>query len=253
MLQIGERRFDAQLVIFDKDGTLIAFDAMWHTWYAAFLAHIAAQTPLTLELKLGLAATLGYEIDDGFWDPEGPLTLASTSEVGLLVASQIYRYTARNWDESLAIVARAEQKARESLLIGDLVQPIGDVCGLLTGLKQRGLFLAIATTDARAPTELALFRLGITTLVDTSICGDDGIPLKPAPDMALEICRRLNILPDRTMMVGDTTSDLQMARRAGLGLAIGVTSGANSAEALDPFADCVVPDIHAIQVIAEAP
>jgi HAD superfamily hydrolase (TIGR01509 family) len=249
MLRIAERLFDAQLVIFDKDGTLIAFDAMWHSWYAAFLAHIAKQAPFTREFRLGLAATLGYEPDDESWDPEGPLTLASTSEVGLLVASQVYRYLGKTWDESLTMVARAQEQARALLLTDDLVEPVGDVRAAVTRLKEGGLLVALATADTRQPAEAALAKLGIASLLDATICGDDGVALKPAPDMALEICRRLGIDPSQVVMVGDTVADMQMARRAGLGLAVGVTSGANKAEILAPYADCVVSDIHAIEVV----
>lgn len=249
MLRIGERLFDARLVIFDKDGTLIAFDAMWHAWYDAFLARLTDQAPFTLEFKLGLAATLGYEPDDQVWDPAGPLTLASTSEVGLLTASQVYRYLGKGWDEALAMVARAQEQARALLLTDALVEPVGDVRATVTRLKESGLLVALATADTRQPAEAALAKLGIAGLLDATVCGDDGVPLKPAPDMALELCRRLGVAPQEAIMVGDTISDLQMARRAGLGLAVGVTSGANSAAILAPFADCIIADIHAIEIV----
>jgi len=252
MLRIGEHTFTGKLLIFDKDGTLMAFDALWHAWFEAFLAEIARQVPFTLEFRVGLAATLGYEPDDGMWDPEGPLTMASTLEVGLLTAGQIYRYLGKTWDEALALVSQAEEVARESILGRDLIQPLGDVAGLFRRLKAQGVLLAIATTDTRASAEASLERLGVAHFVDALVCGDDGVPLKPAPDMALEVCRRLQVPPQEAAMIGDTVADLQMARRAGLGLVVGVTSGAHSAEILAPYADEILPDIHAIEPLAVA-
>jgi len=50
-------------------------------------------------------------------------------------------------------------------------------------------------------------------------------------------------------MVGDSITDMSMARRAGVAYAVGVTSGALSAEMLALHADLVIPNVHAIQVV----
>jgi phosphoglycolate phosphatase len=54
---------------------------------------------------------------------------------------------------------------------------------------------------------------------------------KPHPAMLLEIMEELDVLPERTLMVGDTTHDLQMAINAGVD-AIGVTHGAHPEDQL---------------------
>jgi phosphoglycolate phosphatase len=250
MLRIGERLLDPRLIVFDKDGTLIAFEAMWHAWFEGLMQAIAEQTALDADTRLGLAATLGYDPITGTWDPLGPLTLAATNEVALLTASQLYRHQHKPWGEALAIVTQAEEMARAALPLEDLITPIGDVRGTLQRLKGQGLLLALATTDYRGATERALAKLGLSSLFATTVCGDDGIPVKPAPDMALEICRRLNVAPCEAIMVGDTVVDLSMARQAGFAWAIGVTSGALTAQALAPYADLIVPDIHAIEIVS---
>jgi phosphoglycolate phosphatase len=250
MLRIAHRVYDPRLVIFDKDGTLIAFHAMWYAWYERLLEALAQQVPLAGELHQGLNALLGVDQQTGAWDPVGPLTLASTSEVQLLVAGGLYRYAQRSWPEALRIAAQAEDLARQALDDDSLVQPVGDLAGLLTRLHAAGLRLAIATTDNRAPTERQLHALGIASLFDTWVCGDDGLPLKPAPDMAREICRRLHISPEQAIMIGDTIADMDMARAAGCAGAIAVSSGAVPAEMLAPHADVVIADVHAIEIIS---
>jgi phosphoglycolate phosphatase len=249
MLCIAGETLDPRLVVFDKDGTLIAFGALWHTWFDRIMQAIEEQAACDEEMRLGIAGTLGYDPATGVWDPLGPLTIASTKEIGLLLASQVYRYQHKPWDESLHLVAWAEERARANLMCPELIQPIGDVGALLRRLRDRGLLLALATTDDRAPTEQALEWLGISDVFATLVCGDDGIPLKPAPDMVLEICRRLAVMPQEAVMVGDTPADLEMARRAGFRCAIGVTSGAVEHEMLAPYADLLIPDIHAIAVV----
>jgi HAD superfamily hydrolase (TIGR01509 family) len=251
MLRIANHELNPRLVVLDKDGTLIDFEVMWHAWFAGIMEAISARVPLDDDTRKGLAGTLGYDPETGAWDPFGPLTIAATGELALLVASQLYRYQHKTWDEALAIVEHAEDVARAALPVEDLAKPIGDVRGTLERLREHGLLLALATTDNRGPTERALAHLGLSSLFATTICGDDGIPLKPAPDMALEICRRLGIAPREAIMIGDTDADLIMAKRAGFACAIGVTSGALSREMLAPYADLIIPDIQAIEVMPE--
>ena len=80
----------------------------------------------------------------------------------------------------------------------------------------------------------------------------DGIPSKPAPDMVTTICQRMNIDPSKVMVIGDTTSDLKMARASGAGLAVGVLSGVSSAKDLIPFADVILDSVDDLHAYAEA-
>ena len=87
----------------------------------------------------------------------------------------------------------------------------------------------MATTDDRDPTERTLAALGVAGRIDATVCADDGIAVKPAPDMVLHLCATLGVEPARTAVVGDTAADLRMARAAGAGLVIGVLTGVGRA------------------------
>jgi len=249
MLSIAGHLFDAQLVIFDKDGTLIAFDAMWHTWFIGFMAAIKERIGYGDAFLKTLGEVMGYDPETDEWDPLGPLTLASTGEVALLVAGQVYALADVTWNEALRVVADAEDAARGILEDADLAQPIGPVGDLMGSLTERGILVAVATTDTRRSAEGHLDELQLTEYVSALSCGDDGIPLKPAADMALTVCQQLGIAPEKAIMVGDTVSDLEMAEAAGLAGGVGVASGAVPGEMLAPHATVVVPDIHAIRVV----
>jgi len=110
-------------------------------------------------------------------------------------------------------------------------------------VRARGMRIAVATTDDRAPTRATLEALGVAPLVDALACGDDGRPIKPAPDAILALCRELGVTPAQTAVVGDTTADMRMGRAAGVGLNIGVLSGVGSAALLAPLADVLLPSI----------
>ncbi|NLG26722.1 MAG: HAD family hydrolase [Chloroflexi bacterium] len=251
MLRVLDRQLDVRLVILDKDGTLLAFDVMWHTWFANLLQALNHEGRLAAETLAGLAATLGYDPATGAWDPLGALTVAPTAEVLVLIAGQLCAHERAPYDDALARVRRAQRYVQQHSPLEDLAQPIGDLHGWLQRVRASGALLALATTDLRAETERALARLGVLDLFATSVCGDDGVPLKPDAQMALEICRRTGVPPEQAIMVGDTVADLQMARAAGLACAIGVTSGGVPAALLAPYADVLIADIHAIEPVAQ--
>ena len=249
MLRIAHHTVSPRLVAFDKDGTLIAFRAFWHAWLERNWALIEERVSLTPAAREALAASLGLDLATRAWDPLGPLTLAATREVVVIIASQLYRYAGLDWLAAMALMDEVNRLAYATLPLDTLIQPIGDAADLLARLRAHGLRLALVTADDRAPTEDALRRLDLVDCWDVILCGDDGLPQKPAPEAALEACRRVGVAPNEAIMVGDTIADLVMARRAGYALAVGVTSGALDAATLAPHADAVVDSIHDIVII----
>ena len=85
------------------------------------------------------------------------------------------------------------------------------------GSARAGRRVAVATSDDRDPTERTLAALGLTDAIDALVCADDGVPVKPAPDMVLRLCAELGVRPGRTAVVGDSPADLRMGRAAGAG------------------------------------
>lgn len=110
------------------------------------------------------------------------------------------------------------------------------VTGLLGELKQRHHWLAVATGKSRRGLDEALQAVGMHQLFDGTRTADETAS-KPNPQMLLELMREFGAEPERTLMIGDTTHDLQLARNAGCaGLA--VAYGAHQVaelEALEPL------------------
>jgi phosphoglycolate phosphatase-like HAD superfamily hydrolase len=141
-------------------------------------------------------------------------------------------------------------EAGDKLPLTELVQPAGDVAGLFADLQDAGIHVAVVTTDGRADTEEALRLLGVAHLADWVVCGDDGLPSKPAPDMLLAASKGLGEDPARCAVVGDTVGDLWMAERAGAGLRVAVRTGAGDPAILAEHADIVLDSIDDIRVAA---
>lgn len=104
---------------------------------------------------------------------------------------------------------------------------------LLAVLAEGGARLAVATGKSRRGLDRAFDATGLGMYFSSSRCADETNP-KPHPAMLLELTEELAVPPDRTVMIGDTTHDLAMARSARTA-SIGVTYGAHPREQLARF------------------
>jgi phosphoglycolate phosphatase len=96
---------------------------------------------------------------------------------------------------------------------------------LLIGLVAPDRFLAVATGKSRAGLERAFAHTGLKSYFHYSRCADEGFP-KPHPDMLLRLMEFSAVGADRTLMIGDTTHDLELAQNAGVD-ALAVSYGAH--------------------------
>jgi phosphoglycolate phosphatase len=111
------------------------------------------------------------------------------------------------------------------------------VLPLLQDLRARHHWLAVATGKSRRGLDDALRTVELHGVFDGSRTADETAG-KPDPRMLHELMREFGTDPGRTLMVGDTTHDLQMALNAGCA-SVGVSYGAHEPhgfEALKPRA-----------------
>ncbi len=113
---------------------------------------------------------------------------------------------------------------------------------LLRELDAAGHLLAVATGKGRAGLERALALHGLARTFFATRCADEGRP-KPHPDMLLHLMDRGGVSPGATLMIGDTSHDLELARNAGAA-AVAVSWGAHSAEGLTQFG--ALATVHSI-------
>lgn len=120
------------------------------------------------------------------------------------------------------------------------------VLSLLADLKARHHALAVATGKSRRGLDEALQAVELRGVFDGSRTADETAG-KPHPRMLQELMREFGVAPDRTLMIGDTTHDLQMAVNAGCA-SVGVSYGAHEPQAfhaLNPrFVAHTVPELH---------
>jgi phosphoglycolate phosphatase len=100
---------------------------------------------------------------------------------------------------------------------------------MLTELKTRQHWLAVATGKTRQGLDDALHSSELKGMFDGSRTVDETAG-KPHPRMLLELMSEFGVDPGRTLMIGDTTHDLQMATNAGCP-SVAVSYGAHEPEA----------------------
>ena len=104
---------------------------------------------------------------------------------------------------------------------------------MLDALKARNHSLAVATGKNRRGLDDALRRSPLGGYFAATRTADETAS-KPDPLMLLELMRELGSTPERTLMIGDTTHDLQLAENAGCA-SVAVTFGAHSHEEFARF------------------
>ena len=224
------------LLVFDKDGTLIEFDLMWGAWADELARRL--EGAVGLPLREGLHPLLGVDPATGLVHPHGLLAATPMSRIREVVQAFV--------EEAGAGPAAAAAAVRDAWHAPDpvaLARPVADLRALLQRLRARVPTFAVATSDDRDPTERTLAALGIAGEFASITCADDGIRTKPAPDPVLHLCGRLGIAPGRTGVVGDSPADLLMGRTAGAARCIGVLTGVGDRTSLGQLADVVLDSI----------
>ena len=132
---------------------------------------------------------------------------------------------------------------RRHYLDGEATIPLFDgAAALLADLDAAGHLLGVATGKTRVGLDRAIAHHGLAGRFHATRCADEGFP-KPHPDMLLALMDRLAVEPRETLMIGDTTHDLELARNAGAH-AVAVAYGAHDVDGLKSRASLAT--VHSI-------
>lgn len=201
------RRFD--LIAFDWDGTLFDSTAIITRSIQAAVRDVGGRVPSDRDasyvIGLGLMQALAHAAPD--------VPQERYPELG-----ERYRvhYKAHQHDISL----------------------FEGVLPMLADLKARQHWVTVATGKSRRGLDDVLHAVELRGMFDASRTADETAG-KPHPRMLQELMAEFGVSPERTLMIGDTTHDLQMARNAGC-VGLGVSYGAHAPDAFGALEPCFV-------------
>jgi len=194
MIDARPRRFD--LIAFDWDGTLYDSTTVIVRCIRAAVVDVGGTAPSERDaawvIGLGLAEALARAAPD--------VPKEKYAELGARYRHHYLRH-------------------HDDLVLFDGVLP------MLDALRARGHTLAVATGKSRRGLDAALDTVALRDRFDGSRTADETHG-KPHPRMLLELMEEFDVTPERTLMIGDTTHDLQLAANAGCA-SIGVGYGAH--------------------------
>ncbi|WP_195820772.1 HAD family hydrolase [Roseobacter sp. MH60115] len=216
--------------LFDKDGTLFDFAATWEAWAAAFLEGLTSDA----QKAAALGKVIGFDYAQRRFQPDSVVIAGTPGEV----AETLLPHMPGHSVASLLDFLNEEAEQAPQVEAVPLVP-------FLSGLRQKGLRLGVATNDAEAPARTHLARAGVTGFFDFIAGFDSGHGGKPAPGQLLAFAEAVDLPVEQIVMVGDSTHDLQAGRAAGM-RCVGVLTGLADRDVLAPHADAVFDDISAL-------
>lgn len=127
----------------------------------------------------------------------------------------------RQGDEAFIDACLADFKAFYSAHIADRTLPYPGMQELLRDLQARGVRLAVASNKFQAGTE-TLVRGLFPDIRFAAVLGDrEGRPLKPDPEIVVEVLRACACRREEAVMVGDSPTDMKTAVNGGIdGIAV---------------------------------
>jgi len=189
------------LIVFDWDGTVMDSTGVIAGSIQAACRDLGLPVPSDEDARhvigLGLVQALRHAV------PSAPESMYEP-------LAERYRHYFLAQDSSIPLYAGAEDTIRT--------------------LHESGYLLGVATGKSRAGLDRVLDASGLRGYFHATRTADQTFS-KPHPAMLLEIMDELNVIPERTLMIGDTTHDVELAHNAGVA-AVAVGHGAHPPEQL---------------------
>ena len=199
-----------QLAVIDMAGTTVADDGLVVSAFesAATAAEVPESGPERDEARQYVLDTMGQ--------------------------SKISVFRALFETEELAQRANAAfERAYEALIDEGRAEPIDGAAQAITRLRDAGIKVALTTGFSGSTQEKLLAALGWQSLADLVLAPGDGVRGRPNPDLILTALMRLDIDGVKNVAaLGDTSSDVESALRAGAAVAAGTLTGAHNEEQL---------------------
>jgi phosphoglycolate phosphatase len=237
----GTQFAEVQAVIFDKDGTLANVESFLRSLAQRRARLIDAQVPGVQEPLL-----MAFGIDSDQINPAGLMAVGSRQENEIAAAAYVAE-TGQDWVKALNIVHKAFVEAdKGTQRKADDTPLVNGAFPLLQRLTDAGLTLALLSSDSDRNVQDFVAKYQLENFFSVQV-GVDGFLSKAEPQLLEKVMAQLGTVSERTVVVGDSDLDLQIARSLGARGYIGVTGGWSKCPHI--HADVLVEHLSEIEVV----
>lgn len=229
-----------QGILFDKDGTLLDYYGTWMPLNRQAALQVAEGDAALAERLL---VATGYDPAADSYVPNSLLASATNDEIAAAWAALLGRDAAET---------AARVTAHFEACSGETAVPVTGLAETIASLRGRGLRLGVATNDSEDSAWGSLEPFGVLEHFSYVAGFDSGHGGKPGPGMVQGFCAATGLDAAAVAVVGDSLHDLEMGRRAGAGLLVGVLTGTSAREHLAPHADHVIGSIAELEALLDA-
>ncbi len=248
-LQVNDKIIEkVNLVIFDKDGTLMDLYHYWSNMVDYRVESARKKLGFNLKQKSEIMFAMGVDLANKRLRSEGPVGIKKREIVMAAMEDALSGIGFRD-THNLCFEVFKEVDEMSLQHLDEIIRPLKGAKELINALHQSGCKIALATTDKTQRAELALNVLGISDKVNL-VVGEDMVKnYKPYPDMINFILDKLSVDKINAVMVGDATTDIEMGNNAKLKAAIAVLSGIALREQFAGKTEYIISDISRIKVV----
>lgn len=224
-------------IIFDKDGTLLDFEAFW----------IPVTEKAVDEILLGAKAThvrkeavyKAYGIAGGVTDITGSLCCGTYDDMTADLQKVLVEYGVNIPYETVKKLTVDAYHNNTSA--GEFLPTASNLKSVLESLKEKGAKLFVVTSDDSVVAGKCLKELGIFELFEEILAADGKVPAKPNPYYIEYLAEKYGFEKSEMVMVGDTLTDMRFAQNGGI-KAIGLAKSVENEAKLRAYTDVVLPD-----------
>ena len=242
---------NAKMIVFDKDGTLGDDKASLQRWACHMTDRVEEsilcgshrdRDPLLVQVLLTeFHSQIGWDPVRQTVLPSAPLSAGTWDDQVATVQALLNKHQS-NHSNNTGMLAKEWHSQVELHNADNPV--IANLRGVLLDCRNHGLIISVCTSDERQSTDEALENWKVDDIISYSICGDEVDNPKPSAEPLERLCRHAGVSPHECIVVGDTSSDMEMARNSKALFCIGVLTGSGTAEQLTATgANIVVPSV----------
>ena len=228
-------------IVFDKDGTLLDFDALWLPVAEGAIDLIMQKYSFPPRAKAELFESVG--VFDGETDITGVLAGGTYQMMADCFKSVLTSYDIEfDNDDFDAFTVKA---FHDSFDKGEITPVCKDIAAFFKKLKQTGVKTALITSDDRFGADRCLDLFGIAQYFDEIYCADKVHPPKPDPYYMNCFAQKYGLAKNELCMVGDTYVDCDFAEASQV-MMIGVAHSKQNKARLYKRTETVFDDISKI-------